>query len=202
MIANSSLRPRAGRLAVALVGLVVATFTCLPARAQIATDVAADERPALPLALDSPDAVQRMHESVRNVKQLCVALHDWGSAHQAASSPSSSGPKSSSSSSVAAPFRFPPAVIYGKNGRGKYPHSWRVELLPYVGAKNLYDRYQFDEPWDSKANRVVLANMPEIYRDPADAPGSVNSAYFVLVGPLVDASVDGPALQTFFSSKV
>jgi len=30
----------------------------------------------------------------------------------------------------------------------------------------------------------------------------VNSAYFVLVGRLVDANVDGPALQTLFSSKV
>ncbi len=74
-------------------------------------------------------------------------------------------------------------------------------MLPYLGAQNLYNRYQFEEPWDSKANKVVLANMPEVFRDPADAPGSVNSAYFVLVGRLVDANVDGPGLQTLFSSK-
>jgi beta-lactamase regulating signal transducer with metallopeptidase domain len=202
MIANSSVRPHCSRVAVALLVLVVASLACFPVRADNAAKVDPGEHPALPLALDNPDAVHRMHESIRNLKQLCIALHDWAEAHQVASGSSSSNPTSSSSSSAVTPFRFPPAVIYGKDGHGKYPHSWRIELLPYLGARNLYDRYQFDEPWDSKANKVVLANMPEIFRDPADAAGSVNSAYFVLVGRLVDANVDGPDLQTFFSSRV
>ncbi len=202
MIANSSVRPHCSRVAVALLVVVVASLACFPVRADNPADVGPDEQPPLPLALDNPDAVHRMHESIRNLKQLCIALHDWADAHQVKSGSSTSGPHSSSSSSAVTPFRFPPAVIYGKDGHGKYPHSWRIELLPYLGARNLYDRYQFDEPWDSKANKVVLANMPEVFRDPADAAASVNSAYFVLVGRLVDANVDGPGLQTIFSSKV
>jgi Protein of unknown function (DUF1559) len=202
MIANSSVRPYCSGVAVAFLVVIVAALACFPVRAENATDVGPGDEPALPLALDNPEAVHQMHESIRNLKQLCIALHDWAAAHQVTSGSSTSGPRSSSSSSAVTPVRFPPAVTYGKDGQGKYPHSWRVELLPYLGARNLYDRYHFDEPWDSKANKVVLANMPEVFRDPADAAGSVNSAYFVLVGRLVDANVDGPALQTLFSSKV
>src|SRR4051812_8249116 len=29
--------------------------------------------------------------------------------------------------------------------------SWRVHLLPYVEAENLYKQFKLDEPWDSPA---------------------------------------------------
>jgi beta-lactamase regulating signal transducer with metallopeptidase domain len=203
MIANSSVRPNCSLFAFVLAALGAASFTCFPVRADNqSADAAKESKQALPKSLDTPEAVTQMNESVRNLKQLCIALHDWAGAHQLSSGTSSTSPNSSSSSSSQTPFRFPPAVVYGKDGKGKYPHSWRVELLPFLGARNLYNRYHFDEPWDSPANKVVLANMPEVFRDPADAAGSVNSGYFVLVGRLVDETVDGPALQTFFSSKV
>jgi hypothetical protein len=186
MLANRSVHPSSSRLAISLVALGAAALIGFAARAESQPpDARQESRPALPVAIDTPDAVNQMHESVRNLKQLCIALHDWAAAHQSSKT-----------------TRFPPAAVYGKDGKGKYPHSWRVELLPYLGERKLYDHYQFDEPWDSKANKVVLANMPEVFRDPADAPDSVNSAYFVFVGRLVDDSVNGADLQTFFSSKV
>ncbi|HEV8066568.1 MAG TPA: M56 family metallopeptidase [Planctomycetaceae bacterium] len=74
----------------------------------------------------------------------------------------------------------PPAVIQGPGG---VPHSWRVELLPFLGQKALYDQYRMDEPWDSPANQKVLERMPEIFHSPYDDPKSTNSAYFALVGP-------------------
>ena len=76
---------------------------------------------------------------------------------------------------------FPPAVLYGPDG--KTPYSWRVELLPYFDEKALYDQYHFDEPWDSANNRKVLDQMPAVYRSAADAEDSKNTSYFVLTGP-------------------
>ncbi len=42
--------------------------------------------------------------------------------------------------------------------------SWRVELLPYLGYDSLFNRYKFDQPWDSPANSKLLKEIPEIYR--------------------------------------
>jgi beta-lactamase regulating signal transducer with metallopeptidase domain len=209
MIANSSVRPNCSIGAITVLALCAASFVVFPVRAdQPSADAAKDSQQALPKSLDNATAVEEMHDSVRNAKRLAVALHDWADAHEVTASSSSnssssgtSGSSSTSSSSIIAPYHFPPAVIYGKDGKGKYPHSWRVELLPYLKARELYDEYHFDEPWDSKANKNVLAKMPDIYRNPGDDVVSVNSAYYVLVGRLVDGNVEGPALQTFFSSK-
>ena len=65
---------------------------------------------------------------------------------------------------------------------GKTPHSWRVELLPFLNQKALYERYQMNEPWDSPSNRKVLAEMPDNFHSPYDDPQSPDSGYFALVG--------------------
>lgn len=44
------------------------------------------------------------------------------------------------------------------------PHSWRVAILPLLGYADLYDEYQFDQPWDSDENLKLAAKMPAIYR--------------------------------------
>jgi beta-lactamase regulating signal transducer with metallopeptidase domain len=88
---------------------------------------------------------------------------------------------------------LPPAVVYGKSAdpalnstgddAGNVPRSWRVELMPFVGHAELYKQYRLDQPWDSEANRKVLAQMPDVFRAPEDAPGSTNASYFALTGP-------------------
>jgi prepilin-type processing-associated H-X9-DG protein len=65
---------------------------------------------------------------------------------------------------------------------GKTPHSWRVELLPLLDAKTLYDQYRFNEPWDSESNKKVLAQAPDVFRSPYDNPKSLNSGYFAFDG--------------------
>ncbi len=80
MIANSSVRPHCSGVAATALVFVVAALACFPVRADNVTDAGAGDQPALPLALDNPEAVHRMHESIRNLKQLCIALHDWASA--------------------------------------------------------------------------------------------------------------------------
>jgi beta-lactamase regulating signal transducer with metallopeptidase domain len=111
-------------------------------------------------------------------KQIMIAMHMWADQHGG---------------------RFPPAVIFGKDGKGKVPHSWRVELLPYLNESKLYDAYQFDEPWDSDANKKVLAQIPAFFRHPTDSKTSTNASYFVLVG--AKPAEEGEKLETAFSTK-
>jgi beta-lactamase regulating signal transducer with metallopeptidase domain len=205
MIANMSVRPTCSQGAVAFLALCALSFVCFPARADNlgknpSADSAQESKQTLPQSLDTRDGYTNMRQSIRNLKRLGVALHDWADAHEI--TPGKTDNLADPKSALNSPFRrFPPAVIYGKDGKGKYPHSWRIELLPYLKAKNVYDEYQFDEPWDSPANKQLLEKMPEVFRNPADDSVNDNSAYFVLVGKLVDETVNGPALQTLFSSK-
>src|ERR1700693_4889718 len=60
--------------------------------------------------------------------------------------------------------RFPPAVVYGQDGRPLY--SWRVLVLPYLEEQALYDQFHLDEPWDSPHNIQLLARMPTTYAPP------------------------------------
>lgn len=80
---------------------------------------------------------------------------------------------------------FPPAHIPDKNG--KPIHSWRVLILPFMEYRNLYDAYDFTEPWDGPKNRKLLVKMPAPYVCP-DRPASgeqdgLHISYFAVVGP-------------------
>jgi len=206
MIANMSVRPTCSLGAFAMLALCAVSFVCFPAHAQSQAgnppaNSAKHDKQALPKSIDAPEGYSDMRTSVHNLKRLGIALHDWADAHEV--TPGKTDNLADPKSALNSPFRrFPPAVIYGKDGKGKYPHSWRVELLPYPDAKALYDEYRFDEPWDSPANKLLLEKMPDVFRNPADDSVNYNSAYFVLVGRLVDENVNGPALQTLFSCKV
>src|SRR4029434_7775701 len=57
---------------------------------------------------------------------------------------------------------------------------WRIELLPYLEGATLYEAYRFDEPWDSEANKKILAQMPAVFRHPMEAKDSTHAAYYVL----------------------
>ena len=57
--------------------------------------------------------------------------------------------------------------------------SWRVDILPFINHKPLYDRFKFDEPWDSEHNLRVAQEMPDMYRAPGDK--SSNHTSFVAI---------------------
>ncbi len=80
--------------------------------------------------------------SINNLKQIGLAMHNFHDVYK----------------------RFPPAVIYGPDG--KPWHSWRVLLLPFMEQTALYDQYRFDEPWDGPNNKRLLEQVPPIYQDP------------------------------------
>jgi hypothetical protein len=51
--------------------------------------------------------------------------------------------------------------------------SWRVQLLPHLGEKKLYDQFKLDEPWDSDHNKKLLDRMPKVYAPPPQPGGEV-----------------------------
>jgi beta-lactamase regulating signal transducer with metallopeptidase domain len=179
MIANPSVRPRAALAATLCLSLLLTSFFCVPVRA---------EKDAKPTAVDDakkeaaakPTKEELKTQSRANVGSIILAMHIYHDKHGA----------------------FPPAVLYGKNNNGgKFPHSWRVAILPYLDQQKLYDTYRFDEAWDSPANVDVMAKMPDVYRAPGEERRFLHPAYAVLVGKLMDDDSEPAKLQTMFSSK-
>ena len=95
-------------------------------------------------------------KSIANLSRIVTALHRYHADHH----------------------HLPAAAINGKDGKGGPPHSWRVELLPYLDEQPLYDSYHFDEPWDSDHNKQLAETMPDVFRCPLDKPDSINTSYF------------------------
>jgi hypothetical protein len=144
--------------------------------AQTSTEIPDAKAPAavgLLSAIGQARGSAQKAQSMNNMRQIAIALHNWADVHREGNV-----------------VRFPPPVIFGKDGKGKVPHSWRVELLPYLEHADLYEKYQFDEPWDSEANKKILAQMPPVFRHPMEAKDSTNAAYYVLtVEKLLDEKV-------------
>lgn len=80
---------------------------------------------------------------------------------------------------------FPPAYLVDADGRPQ--HSWRVLILPFLNEQQLYDEYEFDEPWDGPNNRRLLDKMPYVYACPSDDHGrnggAMRTSYVAVVGP-------------------
>jgi prepilin-type processing-associated H-X9-DG protein len=93
-------------------------------------------------AIRSSQAASLRVQSVNNLKQIGLALHNYHSANGT----------------------FPPQASTGKDGKPLL--SWRVMLLPYLEQAPLYNEFRFDEPWDSPHNKPLAARMPDVFRVP------------------------------------
>jgi prepilin-type processing-associated H-X9-DG protein len=99
-------------------------------------------------------------QSVNHLKQIGLAFHTFADSRN----------------------HLPPSVLYGGKS-GKVPHSWRVALLPYLEQQELYNSYNFDEPWDGPQNSKLLDRMPAVYAYPRLVGASkTHTAYFVFTG--------------------
>jgi hypothetical protein len=89
---------------------------------------------------------------------------------------------------------FPPAYLVDKSGRPA--HSWRVLILPYIGRKDLYQQYDFNEPWDGPHNKRLLGLRPFFYACPSDPDSGPSTAsrtsYVAVVGADAAWSGDRP----------
>jgi prepilin-type processing-associated H-X9-DG protein len=72
-----------------------------------------------------------------------------------------------------------------------------VLLLPYLEQKDLYDQYDFNEPWNGPNNSRLAASMPAIYACPSDVSnaGQGITSYVVVAGP--GTAFDGPKAASF-----
>jgi hypothetical protein len=114
-------------------------------------------------AVTAANAASNRAISTNNLKQIALAFHNYHAANNS----------------------FPSSVLYGGKS-GRVPYSWRVAILPYIEQQELYNHYNFDEPWDGPNNRKLLDQMPATYSYPAP-PGGPSSrtkpSYFVFTGP-------------------
>lgn len=111
-------------------------------------------------AVQAAREAARQHNCAENLKQIGLAMQQYHEKYGC----------------------FPPAFIPDK--RGKPMHSWRVLLLPFLGRKDLYDAYRFDQPWDGPENRGLVDFMPQVYRCPTDSDaGPSRTSYAMIVGP-------------------
>jgi hypothetical protein len=82
-------------------------------------------------------------QSVNNLKQIALAMHNWVDANGGT---------------------MPPEAVFGKDGKPLL--SWRVLILPYVEQDDLYKQFHLNEPWDSEHNKKLLGKMPSVYAAP------------------------------------
>ena len=82
-------------------------------------------------------------ECMQNLKYIGLAMHNYLSKHKS----------------------FPPA--YTTDPHGKPLLSWRVMMLPYLEANDLYKEFHLDEPWDSPHNKALIPRMPKIFACPS-----------------------------------
>lgn len=101
--------------------------------------------PLLLPALQSAREAARRAQCMNHMKQIALALLNYETATG----------------------RLPPAYL--TDADGKPMHSWRVLILPYMGAaeQKLYNAYDFDEPWDGPNNSKLADQMPAVYRCPS-----------------------------------
>lgn len=91
-------------------------------------------------------------------------------------------------------YKITQAVLDYRQEHGHFPgavanestHSWRVLILPQLGYDDLYQQYDFNEPWDSPDNEKVMGQMPSIFTCP-NCPSDNCTSYFLLRGS--DSSV-------------
>jgi hypothetical protein len=110
------------------------------------------------LLSEARDNARRM-QSINNMKQFGLAMHNYHDAHK----------------------HFPAAASYSPDGKPLL--SWRVAILPMIEYGNLYDQFHFDEPWDSEHNKKLIDKMPIEYRSPKSKLKDYRSNYVVPVGP-------------------
>ncbi len=90
---------------------------------------------------------------------------------------------------------FPPRDDV-RDEQGRTGLSWRVHLLPFLDAHNLYDEFRLDESWDSDHNKPLIAKVPDVYRSPSP---DVALGHTTFLAPIGEDTVFGGPKATRFS---
>ncbi|HSG71636.1 MAG TPA: DUF1559 domain-containing protein [Planctomycetaceae bacterium] len=91
---------------------------------------------------------------------------------------------------------FPPA--YFADAEGKPMHSWRVLILPFLEEGDVYEQYDFNEPWNGPNNSKLADQINlHLFHCPSkpDPPGSALTDYVLVVG--AETAFPGSKSTTF-----
>lgn len=108
------------------------------------------------------------NKSRNNMKQILLAMHNFHDVNNA----------------------FPPASAQKPNTKAR--HSWRVAILPFIDGNEIYENYNFNEPWDSDHNKQFLDKMPEAYASPGMDRSQGMTKYLAIVGSNTVITSDQP----------
>jgi hypothetical protein len=78
---------------------------------------------------------------------------------------------------------YPTPIVTDSSDKPLY--SWRVLVLPYLGYRGLYNRFQLNQPWDSPTNSLLAREMPPVFVVAGNnmALSLYESNYALVVGP-------------------
>ena len=82
----------------------------------------------------------------------------------------------------------------GRDADGRPLLSWRVHLLPYLEANDLYKQFHMDEPWDSEHNKTLLPKMPKLFALSDDLPEGMTD----VIAPYGDNTIFGHTRSVSF----
>lgn len=85
--------------------------------------------------------------ATHNLKAVSMALHNYHDTHRV----------------------FPMTGVEFERGGDRVIReqlSWRVRLLPYLDEMELYEQFDFNQPWDSPQNLALIEKMPAWYATP------------------------------------
>lgn len=102
-------------------------------------------------------------ECIQHFMQIALAMHNYLAQHGT----------------------FPPS--YSVDAAGKPLLSWRVLILPYLDANDLYKEFHLDEPWDSEHNKALIPRMPEVYACPSKRGGTPAAGTTIYKRPFGEA---------------
>jgi uncharacterized protein (TIGR03067 family) len=128
---------------------------------------------ALTEAMRQSSIAREENQSRNNLKFMALAFHNYHATYNAF--PTSKG-----------------APMNRELSEGEYPCSWRVALLPFIEQQQLFEQYNFKEPWDSEQNLKLLDKMPETYRRPSDPADSTMTGYVGFAGENTILGVSEP----------
>jgi hypothetical protein len=113
----------------------------------------------LPAVQAAREAARRMQCS-NHIKQIALAFHNYHDTYDA----------------------FPPLCTVDE--KGKPLHSWRVEILPFIEQKALYNAIRHNEPWDSEHNKQFHDAIIPVFRCPSNPniKGTASCNYSVIAG--------------------
>lgn len=85
----------------------------------------------------------RRAESLNHLKNIDLATHNYAAQNDG---------------------KLPPPALVGPEGMENF--GWAVSLLPYLEAQAMYDRLDFDKPWNDPVNRDVVTHKNRLFLNP------------------------------------